>query len=83
MGCQPEVIAALRNEGILFTLVYPKRALKAEYMHRFQQRHSPQPFIDILSKNWDVFLDFLESQIDCSYIVLDSNQYVADVIESA
>ncbi len=83
IGCQPEVIAALQKEGISFILVYPERELKTEYVHRFQQRNNDQPFINLLSKNWDVFLDFLESQKDCERIVLGSGRYVSDVIIGA
>lgn len=80
VGCQPEVIASLRKEGIPFTLVYPERGLKTEYVDRFRQRHSPKSFIDILSGNWDLFLEFLEKQNDCECIVLSSRQYISDVI---
>lgn len=81
VGCQPETIAALRKEGISFTLVYPGRELKSEYVNRFRGRHNQQAFIDLLSNNWDVFLDFLESQKDCEHIVLGSKQYISDVID--
>lgn len=80
VGCQPEVIAALRKERILFTLVYPERGLKPEYIGRFQQRHSPQSFVDLISNNWDLFLDFLEKQKGCDHIVISSGQYINDAI---
>jgi hypothetical protein len=79
ISCQPETIAALREASIPFILVYPERGLKAEYVERFQRRHSPEPFISLLSDNWDVFLDFLEGQSNCRHIVLDSNQYLGDI----
>jgi hypothetical protein len=82
VGCQPEVIAALRKEGVSFTLVYPDRKLKDEYVSRFRARHSPRPFIGLLSKNWDLFLDFLEGQKDCKRIVLDGKQYIGNVIDA-
>lgn len=82
VGCQPEVIAALRKEGIAFTLVYPKQELKDEYVNRFRDRHSPQQFIDLLFKNWDLFLNFLENQKDCKCIILDSKQYISDVVDT-
>lgn len=80
VGCQPEVIAALRKEGISFTLIYPERGLKAQYMNRFRERNNQQPFMDLLSRNWDLFLDFLEGQHDCERIVLGSEQYIGDVV---
>jgi|SRR5687767_4990953 len=81
VGCQPETIAALRKEGIPFTLAHPERGLKDEYVNRFRKRANSELFINLLSKNWDLFLDFLESQKDCEHIVLGSNQYISDVLE--
>jgi hypothetical protein len=80
VSCHPETLAALQKEGIPFTLVYPERGLKAEYADRFKQRRSPQPFISLLASNWDAFLDFLESQNDCEHIVLNSGQYIGDIM---
>lgn len=80
VGCQPEVIAALRKEGIPFTLVYPERGLRVEYINRFQRRHSPHSFIELISSNWDLFLDFLEKQKDCEHIILGEEQYIDDVV---
>ena len=80
VGCQPEVIAALRKEEIPFTIVYPERGLKGEYIDRFKLRHSPQSFIELISNNWDLFLDFLEKQEDCERIILRSEQYVGDAV---
>lgn len=80
VGCQPEVIAVLRKASIPFTLVYPERGLKAQYVNRFRERKNQQPFIDLLSKNWELFLDFLEDQKDCERIVLGSGQYISDVV---
>lgn len=80
VGCQPEVIAALCQDRIPFTLVYPERKLKSQYIERLQNRHSPQSFINILSDKWDIFLDFLENQNDCEHLVLGNNQYISDVV---
>ena len=82
VGCQPEVIAALRDAAITFTLIYPRRRLMNEYLGRFQRRHNQQSFIDLLSKNWDIFLDYLERQKDCEHIVLDAEQYISDVLQA-
>lgn len=81
VGCQPETIAALRKEGILFTLLYPERELKDEYINRFKRRANSELFINLLSKKWDLFLDFLESQKGCEHIVLGSRQYVSDAMD--
>lgn len=80
VGCQPETIATLKQEGILFTLVYPERGLKNEYINRFRERRNQRSFINLLNRNWDLFLDFLESQKDCEHIMLGSEQYISDAM---
>lgn len=82
VGCQPEVVTVLRDAAIPFTLIYPQRRLMKEYAGRFQRRHNQQSFIDLLSKNWDIFLDYLERQKECERIVLGSEQYISDVVSS-
>jgi hypothetical protein len=82
VGCQPETIAALRKEGILFTIAYPERGLKDEYINRFRKRANSELFINLLSNNWDLFLDFLEGQKDCEHIVLGSKQYISNALEN-
>lgn len=79
IGCQPEVLSALRKEEVQFTIAYPKRELKKEYEQRFKQRDDSSSFIGLLSTNWDMFLDFLENQKDCEHIVLGSNQFISDI----
>ncbi len=80
VGCQPEVIAALRDAAIPFTLIYPERCLRTEYVGRFQRRHNQQSFIDLLSRNWDIFLDYLERQKECEHVVLGSERYISDAV---
>ncbi len=80
VACQPEVITALHNEKITFTLIYPERSLRTEYLNRFRQRGDSSAFTNMLSAKWDLFLDFLEKQQGCGHIVLASGQYISDVI---
>jgi len=82
VGCQPEVITSLRDAGLSFTIVYPERALKDEYVKRYRQRHNHGSFINLLSKNWNFLLDFLEKQENCKHIVLGSGQYIGDIVNS-
>lgn len=81
VGCQPQVLARLHEMKISFVLIYPERGLKAQYVQRFQQRDSGQSFIDLLAREWDSFLDFLESQEGCRKIVLGDGQYLSDVAD--
>ena len=74
------VRSALVDNDLDFTLVYPKRELKQEYLDRCKSRGSDNAFLEMLSSNWDNFLDELDSQQNCKKILLESGQYLSDVI---
>jgi len=57
-----EVRDALREAGLHYTLVYPSRRCKAEYIERFERRGSSKTFIDAVASNWDVWLDAIEAE---------------------
>jgi hypothetical protein len=75
-----EVMIALFEEDIKFSLVYPDNRLKHEYLDRFKLRGSPDSFVNLFSKNWDVSLEQLKSQKGCRHIVLKSNEYISDIV---
>jgi hypothetical protein len=75
-----EVRDMLTNTGIDFTLVYPKRELKEEYMERFRKRGDSESFIELFSKNWDAILKELENQPNCRHLILCRAEYIADAI---
>ena len=74
---------ALVNEGIEYTLVFPERYLKAEYVERFKQRGSPESFVNLLSKNWDAWITELEEQPGCTKLKLEQGQYLSDIPSAA
>lgn len=71
---------ALVDAGIRYTLVYPDKSLKKEYMRRYKERGSPQPFLELMEKNWDSFVDGCINQTVCKHVVLQAGQYMSDVI---
>lgn len=75
-----EVRQGLVDRGIDFTLIYPARELKDEYMQRYAERGSPQPFLDLMDSKWDEFIDGCEQQKGCNKIVLSEGQFLADVL---
>jgi len=75
-----EIRDMLVNTGVDFTLVYPKRELKEEYLERFRKRSDPEQFVELFSKNWDVILEELESQKSCRHVVLGGGEYITDVL---
>jgi hypothetical protein len=76
-----EVRDALVNESINFTLVYPRKDIKDEYIQRYIDRGNDGKFVELLKQNWDNWTDELENQEGCEKIELESGQYLSNVIE--
>ena len=74
-----EVREALVKNGLEFTLVYPKKELKEEYLKRYKERGSTDSFINLISENWDLWLEELKNQQGCRHIELESGQFIANV----
>lgn len=75
-----EVRDALVENGIEFTLVYPDKSIKDEYIQRYIDRGSPDSFINLLTKNWELWIDELDNQIGCDKIKLKEGEYLSDVL---
>lgn len=72
---------AMSEAGIAYTLIYPDRSLKEEYIQRYKQRNSPESFVNLMESNWDTFIDSCETDTEAQeHIVLKSTQYLIDVI---
>lgn len=69
---------ALVDNNIDFVLVYPNIKSKDEYIQRYIQRKSPQGFIDLISSNWDNWINECKTQKGCGKIELKENQYLSD-----
>ena len=76
-----DVREALIENGLRFTLVYPKRELKDEYLERYKERGSPEGFINLLTENWDTWMDEMDRQENCQKIVLESGEYISDMVK--
>lgn len=68
----------LSELGLNFYLVYPDRSLKDEYLRRYRERGSSQEFIDMMDKNFDLFIDSIENEeVRCAKIKLTGeNEYL-------
>lgn len=75
------VRAALPNHEIPYTLVYPDRSLKEEYLGRYQERGSDENFLMLMNAKWDDFIDSVERETVPRKIVLQSGQYLVDVLD--
>lgn len=76
------VRAALKTAGIQYTLVYPSRELKDEYIKRYIHRGSPPEFIKMMDKNWDTFIDSCENDTAESVKLL-GGEFLLDYIKLA
>lgn len=72
---------ALVNNNINFTLVFPERNLKEEYIKRFKNRGNDQEFINMLEHNWDSFIDEMENQKKCKSIKLKFGEFLSDFLK--
>ena len=58
-----EVRKALEQEGIEYFLVYPNIFQKKEYIQRYQKRGSDKKFINLLSANWDLWIEECDEEV--------------------
>ena len=72
---------ALVEHGLDFTLVYPAREIKTEYIQRYIDRGNQDSFVALLEKEWDSWMDGLEDDKDCKHIRLQSGEYLSDKIK--
>jgi hypothetical protein len=75
-----EVRDALVDNGIEFTLVYPNKEIKDEYIQRYIDRGNEDKFVELLKNNWNNWIPELEQQNGCKKIELKSGQYLSDVV---
>ena len=69
---------ALVKAGLVFTLIYPTRSMKNEYLQRYRNRGSDENFIKLLDGSWGKFMDSLEEQQNCKHIQLKNGEYLSD-----
>ena len=75
-----EVRDMLVANNLPFTLIYPERSLKNEYLARYKDRGNSSQFIEMVEKNWDLWIEECENQKGCKHIVLPSMIFISDVI---
>jgi hypothetical protein len=80
IATDPEGLRLLNKEGFDITLVYPKNELRNEYLDRYIDRDSSYNFIGTFMKNWNLWINELKEQKHYNHIILDSGQYLKDII---
>ena len=62
---------ALKEEGIPYYLVYPRKDMKEEWMTRFKKRGNDENFIKFQDEHWDEFIEDMENDAYPTKIVLE------------
>ncbi len=75
-----EVREALVDNGIEFTLVYPDNNIKEEYIKRYVDRGNNDKFVELLTNNWNNWINELDNQTGCEKIKLNTGEFLSDVI---
>ncbi len=70
-----EIRDALVENDIPFTLVYPRRDLKEEYLNRYRARKSPEGLINVVAEKWDAWINEME-ETHCDACVLSSGEFL-------
>jgi len=75
-----EVRDSLMNNNLKYTLVFPLKETKGEYLKRYEERGDTEEFIQTLDENWDLWLEECKSQGGCDRVELDSTTFISDII---
>jgi len=75
-----EVREELSKAGIKFWLLYPELSLKSEYIDRYKKRGDTLEFIDMMSNNWDKFIQDMQSQTGCIHLPMSKGRYISDYL---
>lgn len=70
-----EVRDALIENNIHFTLVYPDRSMKAEWIGRCFLRGSGKKFRQLIADNWDKWIDKME-EVECDKLILGEKESI-------
>lgn len=72
---------ALKENRILYNLVYPSIDLKDDYIQRYKERGNDEKFINFISDNWESFIHDIEKEDFPRRVELDSGEYLGDAID--
>ncbi len=57
-----DVREGLELAELPYIIVYPAKELKEQYLSRFERRGSPDAFLQVLSENWDAWIQDIENE---------------------
>lgn len=80
ISTDPVILKELHKTGVEIQLIYPANELRNEYLDRFLNRESPYDFVGVLMKHWNMWIDDLKNQKYCKHLILQSGEYLEDVL---
>jgi hypothetical protein len=79
LSCHKEVREELKNRGIPYIIVLPRKEQKNEYLKRWLIRGSDHEFIESMNKRWEDMIQSCEED-DSPKIYLEANEHIADIL---
>ena len=74
---------AMKESGVPYVLVYPRRDMLPEIVGRCYLRGSDEQFIKVLIENWDSWIDSCEKDMGATdKRILGNNEHLLDLIEN-
>lgn len=62
-------------------LVYPHISCKSEYIDRYKMRNNTDYFVDMMDKNWDIFIKSMQKSGEkFNSIVLAKGMFLSDIL---
>ena len=71
---------ALNDCGIEHCIVYPEEGMKDEMIKRYVARGNDNKFVEMMKKNWHLFLDGIKKDKCPNKIEITHGQYLSDVM---
>ena len=74
-----EILFRLDQDDIPYTVVYPNRCLKEEYLARYVARGNTEAFLDVFIGRWGMWMDLVRDA-NGTHIELQSGEFLSDVL---
>lgn len=80
IASQPAVLNALDEANVTYTTVAPLASDKQIYLQRYKKRGNNESFINMMSKNFNNFIEDLHSHTKAHHVTLKTTEYLIDIL---
>ena len=80
IGSNKVLLKALKEADIDFVVVYPDKSLKEEYLKRYNERGDSKMFINMMDKEWDEMIDYIEDSGYKIVRLMKKDYYLEDIL---